>query len=1220
MIIYNNAGNKVLEIEVDDNSYRNRAVMGDHSLTLYYSLPEHVEIPVGSYCEFQGETFTLKRPENFKMKHKRLFEYTVLFDPPEANAKVWKFRNPVDGRLKFSLTAKPHEHLQMFVDNMNRRDKGWTVGECIDGVETLIAYDHDFCIDALTRMASTFKTEYEFTGKRVSLRKIEYNKSNPLPLSYGCGNGFKPGVGRSNTGDNPPTEILFVQGGTDNIDPSKYGSSELLLPKNQTLAYDGEHFEDEDGFIAKNARRYVVDEAGLSIRRDDKQLSSLAEDSLDCSEIYPKRVGTVNTVVVVDEKNNFYDIVDTSIPSSLNYEECLIEGETMTVVFQTGMLAGREFEVKYYHNAVKGKAARRFEIVPADIDGQTMPNTTFAPKSGDKYSVFKCMLPTAYICDNATKTGASWDMFRAAVKCLFDNEDLKFTFTGELDGIWSKKDWVNIGGRIKLGGYIRFSDEQFQKDGVLVRITGIKDYINKPHSPVIELSNTTVSGSVSSTLNDLKSEEVIVDDLHRDAIQFTKRRFRDAKETISMLEEALLDNFTNSINPIAVQTMSMLVGDESLQFRFVNSKTTPVPVTHRIVYDNETKQLTATAGIIQHMTLGINTVSASHKVSEYKFWDMTAYTSAVLDDGKKKYYLYAKVSKTAQTGVFTLSENAIKLEGVSGFYHLLVGVLNSEYNEERSFVTLYGFTEILPGRITTDKIVSTDGNTYFDLLKGIISGQIKFKSGSSGLYELDEWEAVNGLITQAQNTANAAVESAKNANTAVGNLNDYVDGAFADGIITEAEAKAIEKYINTVNNTKAAVEAAYNKLYTNAYLTGTAKTGLLNAKVTLMGSIENLISAINSAIADGKTTVTEKNNVDSKYATFNSAYADFNTAVEAANKAIQDTLKGYSDSVLNTANAAVESAKNAIAQDLGYANFADLAEKAAANETIIVGGKINTTLINAELIVTAALLAKLVKVTELIAENLTVTGNSKIAGFSVSGNGLTNTPFNNDAYVIFRNDAHKCFAGIGGKVLPTSSGLRAVARFENEDTSDWWGLGRNVAMLLSAKNGTYNHAFLGDGNGTLNGWIEGYKYSKFTLSSANTIYNGYSNIKDNNRWVIYSSVDNSGITLPKLSEVRDALGIGTSTKFCVEFTVISDLDSKDFDIYGRNSKKSSDGTYPWNTSEYPNLVHWDNDHWDSVAMGAGDSLTVLLIYDSSKGGSKGGYPLTYTARIINRQN
>lgn len=746
MIIFNNLGYKVLEVEVDDNSYRNRAIMGEHSLTLYYQLPEHVEIPVGSYCEFQGETFTLERPENFKMKHKRLFEYTVVFEAPEAKAKIWKFRNPVDGRLKFPLTAKPKEHLQMFVDNMNRRDKGWTVGDCVDGVETLIAYDHDYCIDALSRMATTFKTEYEFVGKRVSLRKVEYNKSTPLPLSYGRGNGFKPGVGRSNTGDTPPTEILYVQGGTDNIDPSKYGSTELLLPKNQTLAYDGEHFENEAGFVKANARNYVVDEAGLSIRRYDKQLSSLAEDSLDCSEIYPKRVGEVSKVIAVDEKNNFYDFTDTGIPPSLNYEDCLIAGETMTVVFQSGMLAGREFEVKYYHDAVKDKAARRFEIVPADIDGQTMPNATFAPKAGDKYAVFKCMLPDAYICDNETKTGASWDMFRAAVKELFDNEDLKFSFTGELDGIWSKKDWINIGGRIKLGSYILFSDNQFQKDGVLVRITGIKDYINKPYSPVIELSNTTVSGSVSSTLKDLTSEEVIVEDLHRDAIQFTKRRFRDAKETISMLEEALLDNFTNSINPIAVQTMSLLVGDESLQFRFVNSKTSPVQVAHSIVYNNETKQLTAEAGIIQHMTIGIGSVSSSHKASEYKYWDMSAYTSGRLDDGSKKYYLYAKVSKTAQTGVFTLSENAIKLEGVSGFYHLLVGVLNSEYDGERSFVTLYGFSELLPGRLTTDRVVSGDGNSFFDLVANALKlgDKLAYNVNGDGLLK------IKGTIVQSQ--------------------------------------------------------------------------------------------------------------------------------------------------------------------------------------------------------------------------------------------------------------------------------------------------------------------------------------------------------------------------------------------------------------------------------------------------------------------------------------
>lgn len=746
MIIYNNLGYRVLDVEVDDNSYRNRVIMGDHSLTLYYSLPEHVEIPVGAYCEFQGEKFTLERPENFKMKHKRLFEYTVIFEAPEAKAKIWKFRNPVDGRLKFSLTAKPIEHLQMFVDNMNRRDTGWTVGDCVDGVETLIAYDHDFCIAALQKQASQFNTEYEFVGKRVSLKKVEYNKSAPLPLSYGRGNGFKSGVGRSNTGDTPPIEILFVQGGTDNIDPSKYGSSELKLPAGQTLAYDGEHFENEAGFVKANARNYVVDESGLSIRRYDKQLSSLAEDSLDCSEIYPKRVGTVSSVAVVDAGNNFYDIIDTGIPSTLNYEECLIEGETMTIIFQSGMLAGREFEVKYYHEAVKNKAARRFEIVPAELDGQTMPNATFAPKAGDKYAVFKCMLPDSYIRDDETKTGASWDMFRAAVKYLFDNEEQKFTFTGELDGIWSKKDWLNIGGRIKLGGYILFSDEQFQKDGVLVRITGVKDYINKPYSPVIELSNTTVSGGVSSTLNELKSEGVVMEDLHRASIQFTKRRFRDAKETISMLEDALLENFTNSINPIAVQTMSMLVGDESLQFRFVNSKTNPVQVAHSITYDIEAKQLSAEAGIIQHMTLGIASISSAHKASEYKYWNMSAYTSGRLDDGSKKYYLYAKVSRTAQTGSFIMSETAIKMEAVSGFYHLLVGVLNSEYDGVRSFVTLYGFSEVLPGRVTTDRVVSGDGNSFFDFVANALKLGDKLSYNVNGDGELK----IKGTIVQSQ--------------------------------------------------------------------------------------------------------------------------------------------------------------------------------------------------------------------------------------------------------------------------------------------------------------------------------------------------------------------------------------------------------------------------------------------------------------------------------------
>jgi hypothetical protein len=749
-ILHNNI--EILNIQVDDSSYRYRAIKGDHNLTLYFSLAEHVEIPVGAYCVYENETYTLEKPESLTMKHSRYFEYTVVFDSPQAKAGKWKFRNPVDRRLKFPLTAKPIEHLQMFVDNMNQRDSGWTIGRCIDAPEKTISYNHAYCIDALSQMADEWETEYEFVGKQVSLWKVEYNRDNPLPLSYGKGNGFKPCIGRSNYEDSTPIEILYIQGGEQNIDASQYGSSELLLPKSQTIRFDGEHFEGEQGFDSSKARTYQTDADGFSIRRADKPLSSQAEDSLDCSEIYPSRVGTISAVTVVDASKHFYDIVDSSIPASLNFEDCLIEGETLTIIPQTGMLAGKEFEAKYIHNAKEGKAARRFEIVPQDIDGQTMPGGNYIPQVGDTYAVFHCMLPAAYICDNATKTGASWDMFRQGVKYLYDNEEQKFTFTGELDGIWAKKDWLNIGGRIKLGGFVQFSDERFQPEGVLVRIIGIKDYINNPHSPEIELSNSTVGRTVSSDLRKIESNEVVMDTLHKEALQFTKRRYRDSMETIEMLGDALLDNFSNSINPIAVKTMAMLIGDKSLQFEFVNSMTNPSPVVHNVTYNQATKVLSVPAGIIQHYTLGIDTISSSHAADEYKFWSLPAFTTPTLTDGTKKYYLYAKVSKTAKTGTFYISEQAIAMEGVAGYYHLLMGVLNSEYDGERSYVSLYGFTEVLPGQVITNKVASANGKNFMDFLNNA------FRIGNDKTYI--DW---NASVANVLSMKNATIQIANTA-------------------------------------------------------------------------------------------------------------------------------------------------------------------------------------------------------------------------------------------------------------------------------------------------------------------------------------------------------------------------------------------------------------------------------------------------------------------------
>ena len=906
--LYND--DKEIKIEVKDESYSYEAIMGEDTLTLYFSHPGYLEIPVGSWCDFYGKRYSLKRDSNFKKNGERNFEYTLILETGEADAMLWKVRHTVDRSIKFSYTAKPHEHLRLLVENLNRRSTGWKVGDCIEGTEKVINYNHTYILNAFNQLAELYETEWQIIeetveGKQIRtihLRKVEYNKENPLKLSYGKGHGFKVGVGRE-SGDIPP-EIILVETTDRNIDYSTYGSKYLLLPKNKTIRFDGIKFENEEGFDSTKARIYKTDADGTCVMRADKELTTAKEDSLDCTAIYPSRVGTVSAVIEVNKKNNFFDFVDKDIPEELNFEDCLIAGESMTVIFQTGMLTGKEFEVKYIHEAKDKKEARRFEIVPQEIDGITMPEPeVWRPKVGDTYAVFGMQLPKAYICNDSTQTGASWEAFKEAAKYLYEHEDKAFIFTGTLDGIWAKKRWLEIGGKIVLGGYVDFYDTQFHPEGSLIRMIGIKRYINNPYSPEIELSNEPVSTSVSSDLNKIETNKVEVDIKHKDALQFTKRRFRDAKETMSMLEDALL-NFSGSVNPITVSTMQLLVGDESLQFRFVNSKTNPVQVSHNITYNASTRILNAPAGILQHLTLGISSLSSSHKADEYKYWDMAEYNSPALIDPEKKYYLYAKVGKENQAGTFLLSETAIKIEQITGYYHLLTGVLNSEYEGSRSFVQLYGFTEILPGRVTTERILSPDGDTYFDLVKSEIGGNIQIKAGSSGLENLSEWEAAHQEIKD-------AAKAAKDAADSVEGLHNYVDGAFADGLIDEAEAKAIEKYINTINNTKQAIEATYNKLYTNVYLSGSAKVGLLNAKVTLMGSIENLINAINASISDGFTTTEEKKDVDSKFTLFNSAYADFNTAVEEANKAIQDKLKEYSDEALQQAIQALEDAANA---------------------------------------------------------------------------------------------------------------------------------------------------------------------------------------------------------------------------------------------------------------------------------------------------------------------
>lgn len=800
MIIYNSGGTPIIRVEVDDSSYAYRAIMSSDEVRLEFALTQHVELPIGSYITFQGVRYDLLYESNVRIVHNRDYEYVVTFHGPMERAKNYVIHNPIDKRLNFPLIAKPHEHLQLIIDNLNERDGSgvWQIGDCIGGEEVSLGYNHTYCLDGLSQLASACNTEWEITRLSastfsVSLRKVEYNRANPIALGYGRNQGFVPGVERVSSSG--AIQKVWIQGGDRNISLSEYGASMLHLPASTTIGYDGVHgkFSDETGYSSSDAITVVTDSEGYSVSIQNAPANA-TEGSLDLSAIYPKREGTVSGVCF--EYDGWYytslsaletaypnltdedwdsvqvDIYDATVPASLDYMDYMFDnGEPFSVAFQTGGMTGREFDVQHFYKeattqtrTVGGQTqtvtrpANRFELVKTNIDGVNMPKKNYLPASGNKYIVYNCYLPDSYV------ESAEREALREACAYLYDNKDTKRTYKGSIDGLYAKRNWSVLETRLVPGSYISFSHTQVQPTPIPARIVGMRQYINNPESPEIEISNETVSVGMSSRIQSLRNDDASIEYSVRSARQYAKRGFRDAKETAQMLVEAALSGYTNSIDPITVHTMQALVGDESLQFDFVTSLSNMTVVDCPLTYNSSTKKLVSSnASYIKHSTLGKTDLSThSSSASDYKRWEIDSYESpAPFTNAQQAYYVYVKVPRAAygetgyDEGTFAAYTQAVGMtdSNYPNHYHFLLGILNSEFEDDRSFVTVNGFTEILPGRVTTERVVSSSGTSYFDLLNNAfkLGDLLKFNVNGSGQLVL------NGTLVQTGSGATAPV-------------------------------------------------------------------------------------------------------------------------------------------------------------------------------------------------------------------------------------------------------------------------------------------------------------------------------------------------------------------------------------------------------------------------------------------------------------------------------
>lgn len=746
-----------LVLAVDDSSYRRREIMGEDELVLNFSLAVYEEIPAGSTVTFEGDTYTLFQSCRVDKRGSRNFEYQATFNADYAYLRKYMFYNWVDKRLSFDLTARPWEHIQMIVDNLNDRlqsgDMPWRLGEgCIESAEKLISYSCNNCMEALQAVADTFETEWEVKGRTIFLRKVEYNADSPLELSYGRGNGLRAGIQRTAYNDETPAARVYIQGGERNIFLSEYGSRELKFPKSTGIGYDGEKYEGEDGYDNTKGVRYVTDDLGQSVAREGGPVNGGDDVALDLTHIYPSHTcevesveylyksetyGSIDELVaaypeLADENAEGWDNVQTDVIvkedaylPDYSANELQVPGETRQVVFQSGNLASREFDISDYDHE-----ERRFKLVSEWVDGFRMPaGPVYHPSAGNTFIVVGVSLPSEYVSEAEDKA------LREAVKYLYEHEAQKVTINAEIDPIQAARMWSSWGPKIILGGFVRLTDDDLLAEVSDIRIRAVKQYVNTPAKPVVELSNSTASVSFGTTIRELENQEVHTDELHKDSIQFSKRRWRDAKDAIALIEKAISDGFEDSIKPATVQTMMMLVGDERLQFAFVKSVGSDEVAQRSDYFDTETKTFKFEAGILKHYTIGVNEIRSKFD-QQYRYWTLPELESAVLDDPAAEYYVYAFVDKEGETGEFRLETAPVDLEiegeENDGKYHLLMGLLLSERDGSRDYLPLYGFTQVQPGQITTDVIRSADGECYFDLSRNEIGGVINFKAGSYG--------------------------------------------------------------------------------------------------------------------------------------------------------------------------------------------------------------------------------------------------------------------------------------------------------------------------------------------------------------------------------------------------------------------------------------------------------------------------------------------------------
>lgn len=971
--IYDKANNLRLTASPNSSSAVTEEIGGECSVSASFTYIAYVPLDVDDYIEIEGIHYKVKSRYRPKQKNTQTYEYSVKFYAPIHDAEDTLMLFQEGGTTsEFSYDGGPREHLQLWIDNMNRRAGGnlWSIGTVIAADNKTIEYRNVKCWDAAfgsNGIADTFETEMWADGYVINLCKAERGEVVELGYLQGLTN-----LAQEDNGEVKFFTRLFPLGSTKNIDASKYGYSRLQLPSRAM-------------YVDKNVDLYGVKEE---------------TEEAAFSEIFPHYEGTVSSVRTEEKTNEegreytVYYFKDDGM--NWNPKDYEIPDLDYMLRFQTGELAGRgtdgSFQTAWHEDT------REWEIINVyPSDTTQIPGDVIIPKPGDTYIPWNFSMPQEYV----TAAEQAYEQAVNNFLSSYSFDPNKYTGTTDRNYIERNAIPLRIGWNVRLLSEQYFSTTGGYKD---TRITKVQRKLNDLCQATITCTDkigTTWKSSVENKLDSLqyvmtKQEQQAIIDIIKTTDSKTPSDYNvlSALKAIGMFlrkdqpdSTKYLIRFLGGLISDNIQSQDFASGPFGTGFIVKRDPKTgksyieadEIYIRLKAYFDSlQIKHLTHVGGRFVGSPAGMkcNRVEILSGESETLFDKSGSQLfdsnndplTSMVAGGEQVYRCYFNntdeereivnefaIDDLAQCREFNVKEGTSHNVSNQYYWRRVVG-LGENYIDLSMTGCDSGSMEPKAG----DEIVTIGNKTNpsrqhvfylsaydddapcFKLYSGINSysmlnkevsvispnadknvftGKVVIKPGSVGfgnLKDAPDMAAIEAEINNAKNDATNAQEAASNAKEDVNDLKGYVDGAFADGIITEAEAKAIATYINTVESTSQSVAKSYSELYNNGYLEGSAKVSLGNAYASFVSYKDALLNAVKTAIADGKTTTAEKASVDNAFSRYNTAYASLSTAIETANKSIQDKLKGYSDN----AQMAADEAKNNAAQAMEDVNEA----------------------------------------------------------------------------------------------------------------------------------------------------------------------------------------------------------------------------------------------------------------------------------------------------------